>query len=172
MALGQYRRVLQIVGYQNSGKTTLAEKMIAYASEQGLRVGAIKHHGHGGAPLSNLPKDSTRHAQAGALVSAVEGEGVVQLQLAAHTVDLAALLALYETAFLTNFTIVEGYKSECYQKVVLLKTPGDEKLLTLNNIVAAIYWPTFPRPQCTEFPCFALHDEAAYIPFLITKEGC
>lgn len=172
MALGQYRTVLQIVGYQNSGKTTLAEKLIHYARNEGLRVGSIKHHGHGGAPASNLTKDSTRHAQAGALASAVEGDGVVQLQLAKNTFALSELIRLYEQALLINFIIVEGYKSESYQKVVLLKEPEDVKLLALSNIVAAIYWPTFPKALCGKIPHFALQDDAAYLPFLVAKEGC
>lgn len=172
MALGQHRTVLQIVGYQNSGKTTLAEKLISYAGNNGLRVGSIKHHGHGGAPASNLTKDSTRHAQAGAVVSAVEGDGVVQLQLAKNTVALDELISLYEQAFLIDFIIVEGYKSESYQKVVLLKEPEDVKLLALSNIIAAIYWPTFPPALCEEIPHFALQDDAAYLSFLVTKEGC
>lgn len=172
MALGQHRTILQIVGYQNSGKTTLAEKLISYACNKGLRVGSIKHHGHGGAPTSNLTKDSTRHAQAGAVVSAVEGDGVVQLQLAKNTCALNELIHLYEQALLVNFIIVEGYKTESYQKVVLLKEPEDVKLLTLSNIVAAIYWPTFPQALCEKIPHFALQDEAAYLSFLVTKEGC
>ena len=56
------KKVFQIVGYQNSGKTTLMEKVISGAAEKGVRVAYIKHHGHGGAPDA---KDSTRHQQAG-----------------------------------------------------------------------------------------------------------
>lgn len=73
MALEQHRKIIQIVGYQNSGKTTLMEQLIKHATKEGLRVGTIKHHGHGGAPVENLSKDSNRHEQAGARVSAVEG---------------------------------------------------------------------------------------------------
>lgn len=74
MALGQHRKILQIVGYQNSGKTTLMEQLIKQATMEGLRVGAIKHHGHGGVPMIETSKDSSRHELAGAVVTAVEGQ--------------------------------------------------------------------------------------------------
>lgn len=73
MALGQHRKILQIVGYQNSGKTTLMEQLIKRATTEGLRVGTIKHHGHGGVPMIEASKDSSRHELAGASVTAVEG---------------------------------------------------------------------------------------------------
>lgn len=41
------RKVYQIVGFQNSGKTTLMESIINYWSKHDLKVGTIKHHGHG-----------------------------------------------------------------------------------------------------------------------------
>lgn len=40
--------ILQIVGYQNSGKTTLVEKMVHALTEREMKVATIKHHGHGG----------------------------------------------------------------------------------------------------------------------------
>lgn len=40
--------ILQVVGYQNSGKTTLIEKLCQLAECEGLKLGCFKHHGHGG----------------------------------------------------------------------------------------------------------------------------
>lgn len=51
---GQNRSILQIVGYQNSGKTTLMEKLIQALTYEGMKVATIKHHGHGGYP--EVPK--------------------------------------------------------------------------------------------------------------------
>lgn len=42
--------ILQVVGYQNSGKTTLIEKLCQLAECEGLKLGCFKHHGHGGTP--------------------------------------------------------------------------------------------------------------------------
>ncbi len=56
---------LAFIGYQNSGKTTLVEKVIAELTARGLRVGSLKHHGHHGFDIDVPGKDSWRHAQAG-----------------------------------------------------------------------------------------------------------
>ena len=42
--------ILQVVGYQNSGKTTLIEKLCQLADEEEMQLGCFKHHGHGGKP--------------------------------------------------------------------------------------------------------------------------
>lgn len=170
MALGQHRTIIQIVGFQNSGKTTLAEKLIHAATEKGYRVGAIKHHGHGGVPQTNVGKDSTRHAQAGAVVAAVEGEGVVQLQLTDDAFELSKLITLYET-MLVNCIIVEGYKTAEYPKVVLLKSLSDLKLMQLKHVVAAIRWPDFPDIFFRDIPVFDLADEQQYIEYLLREKA-
>lgn len=46
--------ILQVVGHQNSGKTTLIEKCIKELTNHGIKVGTFKHHGHGGKP--DIPK--------------------------------------------------------------------------------------------------------------------
>lgn len=168
--MGQHRAVLQIVGFQDSGKTTLAEKLIEAAMKKGYRVGAIKHHGHGGVPQSNVGKDSTRHAEAGAVVAAVEGEGVVQLRWTDHTFDLAKLIALYES-LLVNCIIVEGYKTALYPKVVMLKSLSDLKLMQLENVIAAIRWPEFPEVYFNDIPVFELADEQQYIEYLLREKA-
>lgn len=38
--------IIQIVGYKNTGKTTLTAALIGHFSSMGLKVAAIKHDGH------------------------------------------------------------------------------------------------------------------------------
>lgn len=58
--------VLQIVGYKNSGKTTLACRLIHALSAQGLRVGSAKHDAHQ-FQLDDPGTDSSRHLLHGAV---------------------------------------------------------------------------------------------------------
>ncbi len=82
MALEQYCPILQVVGYQNSGKTTLMEKLIKKSADSGLHIASIKHHGHGGALKNEIAeKDSERHQKAGSAITAVEGGGSLQIQI-------------------------------------------------------------------------------------------
>ena len=58
---------IHIIGGKNSGKTTLIVELVRHFTEQGIRVGTIKHthHHH---ELDTPGKDSHRHRQAGAAV--------------------------------------------------------------------------------------------------------
>jgi molybdopterin-guanine dinucleotide biosynthesis protein MobB len=58
-------RRVHIVGRKNSGKTTLIVELVGWLTEQGRRVGTIKHthHHH---ELDTPGKDSFRHREAGA----------------------------------------------------------------------------------------------------------
>ncbi len=169
MALGQHRKILQIVGYQDSGKTTLMEQLIKQATKEGLRVGTIKHHGHGGVPMVETSKDSSRHEQAGAMITAVEGEGTLRMSIHQKSWQLAEILAIY-ASFPMDIILIEGYKCEHYPKAVLLRTAQDHVLLQrVTNIICVIYWPSYPLDSSLTIPAFSIHDETQYMEFLLKE---
>jgi molybdopterin-guanine dinucleotide biosynthesis protein B len=166
VALGQHRKILQIVGYQNSGKTTLMEQLIKRATTEGLRVGTIKHHGHGGVPMIEASKDSSRHELAGASVTAVEGEGTLRMSIQQNSWQLSQILALYASLPM-DIILVEGYKNEHYPKVVLVRTAQDQALLQqVSQIICVLYWPSYPLDSSPTVPAFSIHEEAQYMEFL------
>ncbi|MGE7674024.1 molybdopterin-guanine dinucleotide biosynthesis protein B [Lysinibacillus sp. NPDC094403] len=167
--MGHHRKILQIVGYQNSGKTTLMEQLITQATTEGFRVGSIKHHGHGGIPMIESSKDSVRHEKAGASVTAVEGEGTLRMSIHQNNWQLADILAIYET-FNMDIIFIEGYKNEDYPKVVLLRQAEDQSLLQkVTNIVCVLYWPTYPLNKPLDYPTFSIQEKAQYIEFLMQE---
>ncbi|MGY4796168.1 molybdopterin-guanine dinucleotide biosynthesis protein B [Lysinibacillus fusiformis] len=169
MALGQHRKILQIVGYQNSGKTTLMEQLIKQATMEGLRVGTIKHHGHGGVPMIETSKDSSRHELAGAVVTAVEGAGTLRMSIHQDSWQLADILTIYESLPL-DIILIEGYKNEHYPKVVLLRTAQDQVLLQqVANILCVVYWPSYLLDPSLTIPAFSIHEETQYMEFLLTE---
>lgn len=136
--------IIQIVGFKNSGKTTLASKMIAMLSESGYTVASLKHHGHGGAPIGLENTDSAKHKQAGAVISGVEGEGI--LQLSAASWDVEQLIAIYQLMGV-DVLVMEGFKKEPFPKVVLINREEDFSLLEqVKNIQAVITSLSFDTP--------------------------
>ena len=130
--------ILQVIGYQDSGKTLFLEQFIQVASSTDYRIGVIKHHGHGEPDLYDDKKDSGRHRNAGAVVTGVSGGGVVSIQAKqAKDWELERLLSLYET-FDLDLILVEGYKEKSYPKVVMLRSEDDLDLLKMSNIQAVI----------------------------------
>lgn len=132
---------LQIVGFKNSGKTTLTENLILAALQLGFRTSAIKHHGHGGAPdLPPPTTDASRFFQAGAASSIVVGGEIVLLQVAQQQEsdridDLNTLIRYTETYATPDLILVEGFKDERYPKIVLVRSLEDwTSLRLLSNI--------------------------------------
>lgn len=130
--------VIQIVGYQNSGKTLFAEKFIEHATLHRIKVGVIKHHGHGTPDVYDQKKDTGRHRNAGAIVTGVSGGGMVSIHATQESEwKLEQLIRLYDS-FDLDLILVEGYKEESYPKVVLLRNKDDLDLLNKKHIIGII----------------------------------
>lgn len=175
MALGKHYAILQVVGFQNSGKTTLMEKLIGRATQAGLRAASIKHHGHGGVPArESHAKDSMRHYEAGAVVSSVEGDGVLQLHGRMNDWGLAKIIKLYEI-FSLDVIFIEGYKRESYPKVVFIRDERDFSMLHfLTNIQCVISHVKLEDKINPDYQVFQLDEDDQYIDFLmeeVVKKG-
>lgn len=122
-------KVLQIVGYKNSGKTTLILQLLKLAKSRGKTISTIKHHGHDGAlDMPNAKTDSMQHFEEGADCSIAYGNGVIQMHQRSENATLEALIALagHENP---DFILVEGFKEAHYEKIVLLHSAADWKTL-------------------------------------------
>ncbi len=130
-------KIIQVVGYKNSGKTTLSTKLIEYFSNKGINVASLKHHGHGGLPLGLEETDSAKHLKAGAVISGVEGDGMFQLTKQ-NSWDVEEMLNFYRSLD-TELVIIEGFKAHHYQKIVLIRNENDLELLeAITNIKAIV----------------------------------
>ncbi|MBQ0138062.1 MAG: molybdopterin-guanine dinucleotide biosynthesis protein B [Kurthia sp.] len=166
MALGQYQKILQVVGYQNSGKTTLMEQLITWMKNDGYSVATIKHHGHGGTPTIDESKDSARHEKAGADLSAVEGDGMLRLNIRKDSWSLPEILSIYEKLAI-DIVLVEGYKKEKFPKIVLVRTEEDFSLVEkLDNILCVLYWPDFTGKKTSRYPAFSMNDSIGFLAFI------
>ncbi|PAV29218.1 molybdopterin-guanine dinucleotide biosynthesis protein B [Virgibacillus profundi] len=132
--------ICQIVGYKNSGKTTLMEKLIRYFASQNKQVGTLKHHGHGGEPELVKETDSYKHLEAGSRISAVQGENQLQITINDASSKLDELIQFY-TYVPIDILLIEGYKQAAFPKIVLIKEEQDLQLINeLDNIIAIGTW--------------------------------
>jgi molybdopterin-guanine dinucleotide biosynthesis protein B len=132
-------KVLQVVGFKNSGKTELMSRLMGIAKESGKKVSTIKHHGHGGEPeMPSAATDSQRFFEEGAVSSIVSGGGVVQLHQRQERAGLEELMRLATLAE-PDLVFVEGFKEAAYDKVVLVRSQEDwEHLKQLAGIALAV----------------------------------
>ena len=125
-------QVLAIVGFSNSGKTTLMEKLILALSAHGLHVCSIKHSHH--QPEMDTPgKDSWRHKQAGAKGALLVGPE--QLLMVA---DIPKPLTPQEMANKyfpdADLVLVEGYASMTCPKIEVVRGERSTALRCANDL--------------------------------------
>ncbi|SER78389.1 molybdopterin-guanine dinucleotide biosynthesis protein B [Gracilibacillus ureilyticus] len=126
--------VIQIVGYKNSGKTSLAVELIKCLQQKNCKVATIKHHGHGGEPDIVTNTDTDKHWIAGAAHTAVIGEKTTEIRMKNESVSVEKILKLYNDGGI-SITVIEGFKYKDYPKIVLIRNREDCRLLDeLTNI--------------------------------------
>lgn len=70
MTTGNAPPTLCMVGFSNSGKTTILVGLVGALKARGFRVGTVKHDVHG-FEMDHRGKDSWRHKQAGASMTII-----------------------------------------------------------------------------------------------------
>lgn len=131
--------IFQIVGYQNSGKTTFINKLLSQFGTKDIRIGTIKHHGHGGKPDIIENKDSYSYVQSGAKVSIVEGAGRVILHAEKELWSLEEQIRIMKFLEM-DLILLEGHKYKDYPKAVIINSEGDLQLLDeLTNIKIVLF---------------------------------
>lgn len=156
--------VIQIVGYKNSGKTTLAKTLIEALANQGVRVASLKHHGHGGVPVGIEETDSEKHRRAGAVLSGVEGDGLLQVSKQ-KSWDIEQMLAIYRLMDI-EVVIMEGFKKQSYKKIVLLRKEEDLHLLKEVTNIKAVLTPLELKQESYAYPIFNRNEMDALVEWI------
>lgn len=125
--------VMGIVGWKNSGKTTLVVELVRLLTARGLRVGTIKH-AHHDFDIDHPGKDSYRHREAGATdVIVASGARWAQVhELRGETEpELDDLLPRLSPGL--DIVLVEGFKRDRHAKIEVVPAEFDGRLLTLDD---------------------------------------
>jgi molybdopterin-guanine dinucleotide biosynthesis protein B len=145
--------ILCFAGRSNSGKTTLIERVIPALTRAGYRVATVKHAGHG-FELDTEGKDSWRHKQAGASAVVVLSKGSM-----AMFADVSEEMKVEEVRdkFLDSqidLIIAEGWKSEGYPKIAVVREELSELNTSLDGLMAIVSM----KPITASVPCFDRDD--------------
>ncbi|WCN39607.1 molybdopterin-guanine dinucleotide biosynthesis protein B [Aneurinibacillus uraniidurans] len=153
--------ILQVVGYSNSGKTTLLCKLIADLSSRGIRVGTIKHDAHT-FEVDKPGKDTFRHREAGAHVVSITSADKTAIMIQEHR-SIEQLLPYYSEV---DLVLIEGYKFATYPKFVVLRESSHAALLVdVTDIEAVVVW---DNVRVEHDPCYDINDVAGIISHIMT----
>ncbi len=108
--------IIAIAGWKNSGKTTLAVRLVEEFTRRGLCVATIKH-AHHNLRLDDDDTDSARHRRAGARQVAVVSSrrwAIMTENDDGNELDFADVLSRLDPC---DLIVVEGYKSQPIPKI-------------------------------------------------------
>lgn len=161
-ANGKTPPVVCVVGTSDSGKTMLVTRIVSELKHMGFRVGTVKHAPHG-ADLDVPGKDSWKHAQAGAEVSAVVSpQGVALFRAREAESSLEEVVAQFRGA---DLALVEGYKYLSYPKILV--STGKSWKGNAEGVFAV----AGSAPPGMELPSFDRDDAAGLARAIVERLG-
>jgi len=156
-------KTIGVIGFSNSGKTTLIEKLIPIFRARGLAVAAIKN-AHHGFDMDRPGKDSYRYRDAGAgqVLIATGQRWALLTETPAAPAPLEHLLDLLAPC---DLVIVEGFKSEGDIPRIEVRRAGTREapIFPHNANVIAV---ASDRPVETTLTVLDLNDAAKIAAFI------
>ena len=110
--------IISIVGFSNSGKTTLTVALVSNLKARGYKIGVIKHAAHG-FDMDRSGKDSYKHKQAGADAVVVSSANTIALvkDVKRGMTPLEIARAYFSDM---DLVLVEGCKKEDLPKIEVM----------------------------------------------------
>lgn len=159
-------KAMGFIGYSNTGKTTLIEKLIPIFRARGLRVSAVKH-AHHGFDMDRPGKDSFRYREAGAgqVLIATSLRWALLTETPAQPASLEDLLARLEAC---DLALIEGFKSEgAIPRIEVRRTTNTEPPIFPHdpNVIAV----AADHPVATTLPQLDLNDAVNIAGFIAQR---
>ncbi len=156
--------IICIVGYSDSGKTTLIEKIVPELKKRGYKIGTIKHDTHG-FEIDKEGKDSYRHKKAGASTVLISSPSKIALiRDVDKELPLNELIKYFEDV---DLILTEGFKRSSYPKIEVFRKGQQKKLLCTkeDNLIAIVSDQIFD----TDVPQFSWKEVERLVDFIVDK---
>ena len=161
-------RVYGVIGWKNSGKTSLMERLVAEITRRGFSVSTVKHVHHD-VDLDQPGKDSHRHRAAGAseVVLASAHRFALMREHRGTEPDLAEVLSRMAPV---DLILVEGYKRDAHAKIeVFRREAGHELIQPGDPLVRAVA--TDMALDALPVPVLNLNDTNQIADFILAEVG-
>lgn len=160
-------KVYGVIGWKNSGKTSLMERLVAEITGRGLSVSTVKHVHHD-VDLDQPGKDTYRHRQAGAreVVLASADRLAIMVEHRGPEPELPTVLARMAPV---DLILVEGYKRDAHPKVEVWRAETGHPLIQPGDpLVRAV---ATDAALSLPVPVLDLNDTKAVADFILREVG-
>lgn len=158
-------RIFGVIGWKNSGKTSLMERLVAEITGRGFSVSTVKHVHHA-VDLDHPGKDTFRHRQAGAreVVLASADRFALMVEHRGPEPELTTVLARLAPV---DLVLVEGYKRDAHPKVEVWREETGHPLIQPGDpLVRAV---ATDAVLSLPVPVLDLNDTRAVADFILRE---
>jgi molybdopterin-guanine dinucleotide biosynthesis adapter protein len=160
-------KIYGVIGWKNSGKTSLMERLVADSTARGFSVSTVKHVHHA-VDLDQPGKDSFRHRQAGAreVVLASADRFALMVEHRGPEPELPAILARLAPV---DLVLVEGYKRDSHPKLEVWRAETGQPMIQHDDPrVRAV---ATDAALSLPVPVLDLNDTGAVADFILRETG-
>ncbi len=161
-------KVYGVIGWKNSGKTSLMERLVRNLTARGYSVSTIKHVHHD-VDLDQPGKDTHRHREAGASEVILASAHRFAL-LREHRGPEPALSALLARLAPVDLVLVEGYKRDTHPKIEVFRAEAGHSLIQPTDPHTRAVATDAPLPPLC-VPTLDLNDTNAIATFILCQTG-
>ena len=162
-------RIYGIVGWKNSGKTTLVERLVIEITRRGFSVSTVKH-AHHTFDVDHEGKDSFRHRSAGAKEVLLASRNRWALMHEIRNDAEPPLSEFLEKLAPVDLVLIEGYKRDDHAKVEAHRAETKQGLLSVEDptitAVASNY-----VVEGLSVPQFDLDDVSGIASYILKEVG-
>lgn len=162
-------KIFGVVGWKNSGKTGLVERLVSEITSRGLSVATLKH-AHHSFDVDHQGKDSYRHREAGAREVLLASKQRWALMHELRDQDEPTLTQLLAHLSPHDLVLIEGYKRDGHLKIEANRAATGQPLIALEDpTVVAVA--SDHDPDGLGVPKFDLDDTVSIADFLLKQVG-
>lgn len=162
-------KVMGIVGWSGSGKTSLLVELLPLLKSKGLTVSTMKH-AHHRFDVDIQGKDSYRHREAGASEVLVVTSARWVLMHEFRTEPEPSIEALIERMTPVDLLLIEGFKTHPHPKLEIHRQSEGKPLLCHDDPEIVAVASDTKLPGLT-IPCLDLNDAAGITEFILAFQA-
>lgn len=162
--------VFGIVGWKNSGKTTLMAQLIQELTDRGFKIGAVKH-AHHGFDMDQPGRDSYQFREAGARELAVVSAKRVAILRELHDQPQPPLADLLRRFEQVDLILVEGFKNEPHHKIEARRSDAVDHKPLAGNFPGIVAIASDHETEIAGLPVFHLNDISPIADFILRQTG-